>query len=597
MDPAAHGGRTEAMMDFKKRIRAAMAYLLALAMILCLGGCRTNGNGEETTTVPEETTAAPVVFTLDERFTVVRPEEAEEDETEALKLIRRALSEIYGVEFTGTTDLLVPAAGLVQGEYEILIGATNRDGSTEAAEGLTCLDWVYSIDSTGVITIRGGSAAATLSAARAFLKNIFGYDANSATPSGTPAELTVGTRCEYRHEYTLSELTIGGTPIEDYTIVRSSSVGSIVQASQKLAFAIERLTGKTMKIVKTSEFEGGRAIYFGTNSRDGRHFEDHPGAYGYIVREVGQDIAIDFNNITVAESATEQFVSEYLPADDIKGRYDIALGHADIIGVELPNSNGLQLKRETTSSLADGIDYTERYYTDRDGKPVRAYIIAIERGAASVYTGTPQDGTVLLNKVSNVANQMKAANNNGKNAIAGVNADFFDMGGTCLPRGLCVKEGELLSSASDRPWFGVHADGSYVIGDGSSNFKKLDAANKIISGVGGSDILMSDGKIATISSTDFSTIRHPRTAVGYDSTGKLYLVVVDGRQPSVSNGASLSDLASIFYSLGCTDALNLDGGGSSTVILKNSAGNYVTKNSPSAGALRAVSSTLLVCLP
>lgn len=584
-------------MDFKKRIRAAMAYLLALAMILCLGGCRTNGNGEETTTVPEETTAAPVVFTLDERFTVVRPEEAEEDETEALKLIRRALSEIYGVEFTGTTDLLVPAAGLVQGEYEILIGATNRDGSTEAAEGLTCLDWVYSIDSTGVITIRGGSAAATLSAARAFLKNIFGYDANSATPSGTPAELTVGTRCEYRHEYTLSELTIGGTPIEDYTIVRSSSVGSIVQASQKLAFAIERLTGKTMKIVKTSEFEGGRAIYFGTNSRDGRHFEDHPGAYGYIVREVGQDIAIDFNNITVAESATEQFVSEYLPADDIKGRYDIALGHADIIGVELPNSNGLQLKRETTSSLADGIDYTERYYTDRDGKPVRAYIIAIERGAASVYTGTPQDGTVLLNKVSNVANQMKAANNNGKNAIAGVNADFFDMGGTCLPRGLCVKEGELLSSASDRPWFGVHADGSYVIGDGSSNFKKLDAANKIISGVGGSDILMSDGKIATISSTDFSTIRHPRTAVGYDSTGKLYLVVVDGRQPSVSNGASLSDLASIFYSLGCTDALNLDGGGSSTVILKNSAGNYVTKNSPSAGALRAVSSTLLVCLP
>lgn len=584
-------------MDFKKRIRAAMAYLLALAMILCLGGCRTNGNGEETTTVPEETTAAPVVFTLDERFTVVRPEEAEEDETEALKLIRRALSEIYGVEFTGTTDLLVPAAGLVQGEYEILIGATNRDGSTEAAEGLTCLDWVYSIDSTGVITIRGGSAAATLSAARAFLKNIFGYDANSATPSGTPAELTVGTRCEYRHEYTLSELTIGGTPIEDYTIVRSSSVGSIVQASQKLAFAIERLTGKTMKIVKTSEFEGGRAIYFGTNSRDGRHFEDHPGAYGYIVREVGQDIAIDFNNITVAESATEQFVSEYLPADDIKGRYDIALGHADIIGVELPNSNGLQLKRETTSSLADGIDYTERYYTDRDGKPVRAYIIAIERGAASVYTGTPQDGTVLLNKVSNVANQMKAANNNGKNAIAGVNADFFDMGGTCLPRGLCVKEGELLSSASDRPWFGVHADGSYVIGDGSSNFKKLDAANKIISGVGGSDILMSDGKIATISSTDFSTMRHPRTAVGYDSTGKLYLVVVDGRQPSVSNGASLSDLASIFYSLGCTDALNLDGGGSSTVILKNSAGNYVTKNSPSAGALRAVSSTLLVCLP
>lgn len=583
------------MMDIKKQTRTATAYLLVLVMILCLVGCRATGNGEETT--PEETTAAPVIFTIDERFAVVRPEEAEENEIEALKLIRRSLGEIYGVEFTGTTDLLVPAAGLVQGEYEILIGATNRDGSAEAAEGLTCLDWVYSIDSTGVITIRGGSAAATLSAAQAFLKNIFGYDTESENPSGTPAELTVGTRCEYRHEYAISELTIGGTPIEDYTIVRSGSAVSIIQASQKLAFAIERLTGKRMQIVKASEFEGGRAIYFGTSNRDGRHFEDHPGTYGYIVREVGQDIAIDFGNITAGELATDLFVSEYLPGDDTAGRYDIALGHADIIGVELPNSNGLQLKRETTSALANGIDYTERFYTDRDGKPVRAYIIAIERGAASIYTGTPQDGTVLLNKVSNVANQMKAANNNGKNAIAGVNADFFDMGGTCLPRGLCVKEGELLSSASDRPWFGVHADGSYVIGNGSSSFDKLDGADKIISGVGGSDILMSYGKIATISSRDFSTIRHPRTAVGYDSTGKLYLVVVDGRQPSVSNGASLSDLASIFYSLGCTDALNLDGGGSSTVILKNAAGNYVTKNSPSAGALRAVSSTLLVCLP
>lgn len=583
------------MMDIKKQTRTATAYLLVLAMIMCLVGCRATGNGEETT--PEETTAAPVIFTIDERFAVVRPEEAEENEIEALKLIRRSLGEIYGVEFTGTTDLLVPAAGLVQGEYEILIGATNRDGSAEAAEGLTCLDWVYSIDSTGVITIRGGSAAATLSAAQAFLKNIFGYDTESENPSGTPAELTVGTRCEYRHEYAISELTIGGTPIEDYTIVRSGSAVSIIQASQKLAFAIERLTGKRMQIVKASEFEGGRAIYFGTSNRDGRHFEDHPGTYGYIVREVGQDIAIDFSNITAGELATDLFVSEYLPGDDTAGRYDIALGRADIIGVELPNSNGLQLKRETTSALANGIDYTERFYTDRDGKPVRAYIIAIERGAASIYTGTPQDGTVLLNKVSNVANQMKAANNNGKNAIAGVNADFFDMGGTCLPRGLCVKEGELLSSASDRPWFGVHADGSYVIGNGSSSFDKLDGADKIISGVGGSDILMSYGKIATISSRDFSTIRHPRTAVGYDSTGKLYLVVVDGRQPSVSNGASLSDLASIFYSLGCTDALNLDGGGSSTVILKNAAGNYVTKNSPSAGALRAVSSTLLVCLP
>lgn len=587
------GGRLEATVILSKHKKTALAWFLAIAMFISLVGCKTDvGNDETTPEVPE----TPITFEIDNRFVIVRPDESENDETEALKLIREALGDIYGVEFEGGTDLIVPAAGLVQGDYEIVIGATNRDSSVLAADGLTCLDWVYSVDSTGVITICGGSAEATLNAARAFLKNIFGYDTESESPTGTPATLTVGTRCEHRHEYPLSSLTINGTPIEKYTIVRSNSVPSVKGVATELAHAIGKLTGTQINIVGASAFEGGHAIYLGTSGIDGKHFSDISGNYGYILREVGADIAIDFMKSDAGYIAIQRFIDNYLPQDST-GCYDITLGHADISGNELPNSNGLVLKEETRTTHAEGVEYIERLYADNDGKPVRVYIISVERGAATLYTGTPQDGTVLLNKVSNVANQMKAAAANGKNAIAGVNADFFDMGGTCLPRGLCVKNGELLSSASDRPWFGVRADGSYVIGTGNSDFQKLNSADQIISGVGGSDILMSGGKIPEISDREFSTVRHPRTAVGYDASGKVFLVVVDGRQPETSNGASFSDLAAIFHSLGCTDALNLDGGGSSTVILKDSKGNYITKNSPSAGALRAVSSTLLVCLP
>lgn len=587
------GGGQETAMILSKHKRAALAWLLAIAMLVTLVGCKTDGGNAETT---PEVTEAPITFEIDTRFSIVRPDESEDDEIEALKLVRGALTDIYGAEFEGATDLLVPAAGLVRGDYEIVIGATNRDSSVTAAAGLTCLDWVYSVDSEGVITICGGSAEATLNAARAFLKNIFGYDTESETPTGTPATLTVGMRCEYRHDYPIDTLTINGTPIEEYTIVRSNSVPSVKGVATELAHAIGKLTGKQISIVGASAFEGGRAIYLGTSDSTGKHFSDISGNYGYIIREVGADISIDFQRSDVGYSAVEEFAKNYLPSESAQS-FDISLGHADISGTELPNSNGLVLKNETKTTHAEGIEYIERLYSDENGKPVRAYIISMERGAATLYTGTPQDGTVLLNKVSNVANQMKAATANGKNAIAGVNADFFDMGGTCLPRGLCVKNGELLSSASDRPWFGVRADGSYVIGNNSTDFKKLDDADKIISGVGGSDILMSNGKIPEISDRDFSTIRHPRTAVGYDASGKVFLVVVDGRQPETSNGASLADLAEIFYSLGCTDALNLDGGGSSTVILKDQKGNYITKNSPSAGALRAVSSTLLICLP
>lgn len=59
---------------------------------------------------------------------------------------------------------------------------------------------------------------------------------------------------------------------------------------------------------------------------------------------------------------------------------------------------------------------------------------------------------------------------------------------------------------------------------------------------------------------------HPRTAAGVTREGDLVLMVVDGRQ-SGSRGVSLEELADLMLSAGATDAINLDGGGSSTMIL------------------------------
>ena len=95
----------------------------------------------------------------------------------------------------------------------------------------------------------------------------------------------------------------------------------------------------------------------------------------------------------------------------------------------------------------------------------------------------------------------------------------------------------------------------------------------------------------------FGGTRHPRTAVGYRPDGTVVIIVVDGRQPSISNGASLVDLASIFWELGCSDAVNLDGGGSSTFILAGGQGGYTVRNSPSDGRLRKIQNSLLVLLP
>ena len=84
-------------------------------------------------------------------------------------------------------------------------------------------------------------------------------------------------------------------------------------------------------------------------------------------------------------------------------------------------------------------------------------------------------------------------------------------------------------------------------------------------------------------------MRHPRTAIGFsqDST-KLYLVAVDGRQPH-SAGMNLHELADLMIEIGVHYGLNLDGGGSTTMVVRDS-----VMNIPSDGKERAVSNGLLI---
>jgi hypothetical protein len=84
---------------------------------------------------------------------------------------------------------------------------------------------------------------------------------------------------------------------------------------------------------------------------------------------------------------------------------------------------------------------------------------------------------------------------------------------------------------------------------------------------------------------------HPRTAAGIDRDGKtLILVVVDGRQPGLSEGVSDRELATFMKESGCDDAINLDGGGSSVMLISDAGGSGPVAprvvNSPSGGSPR-----------
>lgn len=80
----------------------------------------------------------------------------------------------------------------------------------------------------------------------------------------------------------------------------------------------------------------------------------------------------------------------------------------------------------------------------------------------------------------------------------------------------------------------------------------------------GRGILVRNGKAEHF---DFADNLHPRTAVAVGDRGKhLWLVVVDGRQSGYSEGVDLNELAELIAPLGASEALNLDGGGSTTLV-------------------------------
>lgn len=87
---------------------------------------------------------------------------------------------------------------------------------------------------------------------------------------------------------------------------------------------------------------------------------------------------------------------------------------------------------------------------------------------------------------------------------------------------------------------------------------------------------------------------HPRTAIGIDKdTNRIFMLVIDGRQ-TFSRGMTMVELAQLMGEYGADDALNLDGGGSSTMMARDAFGVMGVQNSPSDGTLRKVANGLVV---
>lgn len=152
--------------------------------------------------------------------------------------------------------------------------------------------------------------------------------------------------------------------------------------------------------------------------------------------------------------------------------------------------------------------------------------------------------------------------------------DYYPhVGDPVTPNGYSVSYGDIyangLQDARPEPTL-------YITRRGGMEFNR--APNKVFHSISGDRMLIQSGEIIP----DLNdSVLHPRTAIGMNKNGRwLYLIVVDGRQPFYSSGATFQEVAEILQDFGAFNAMALDGGGSSTMVIEGENGEPIVLNSP-----------------
>lgn len=119
---------------------------------------------------------------------------------------------------------------------------------------------------------------------------------------------------------------------------------------------------------------------------------------------------------------------------------------------------------------------------------------------------------------------------------------------------------------------------------------------KMETAVGGGPVLLQNGQVQVSNDAEMKfsgkaiNDKHPRTCIGYTNDGKLIILAIEGRHAGKAEGATLTQQARLLKEIGCTEGLNLDGGGSSCLLVNGK--ETITPSEK--GEQRPVPSVLLI---
>lgn len=250
---------------------------------------------------------------------------------------------------------------------------------------------------------------------------------------------------------------------------------------------------------------------------------------------------------------------------------------------------------DSTYTLAPGVQALEMKILSSTGLAVKMFVLEVDLKEAhlTMKASSPNEEGKLKTK-QQMTLQALAYDKSGSRVLAAVNGDFFAKNGT--PQGIYYRNGTCLKGTmTDNvcTFFAITKNKRAIIG----SYDEYDSYKENIQeAVGGRVRLMTNGNVLP----QTVTALEPRTAIGVTDDNVVYILVADGRNFWYSNGMRYAEMGAVMKALGAKNAINLDGGGSSTFIIRKIAGfedgRFAIRNWPydNGGVEREVANGLLV---
>ena len=556
----------------KNVIKEAAAIVLAIvvstASLLYMAGCNTSGENSGITDDYQIVYAA--------------------NDMQARSAANR-ISTLYR-EQTGDS-LTVTSDSAPEADKEIVIGAASGRKYSYCAPRLAKDGWYVGVlgDDVYIQSATGNYTEAAAAFDEYFLKNSFGPDTSVGVWG----------------DYAIDTLTINGMSVALYDIFYKDGSERARLAANDIRDWLEKNTGYRLSVSAFSEREKGvPAFCVGVADESGADTED----VGYdeytAVFKEGFVGIVPEDGILTDEKYYEDCINSFLTRYFGTGEDNISVeetGTKVLKCWEYLDSRYTETEAGGKQNLAEGVTWKKSVFTGTDGV-VTAFVLEAAAGAGwELQIATAPGYTREKPIVATVLDTAEALRKEGEDVLFACNSGFFRANDNNHPEGVLIVEGEVLSyyggdhlGGNEQCFFGITESGGYVIGDRE---KLNDVADSLVYAAGGRGILLKDGELCDIcyaESDRLGEVAHPRTLLGVRKDGGIVIIVADGRRGGYSDGLDLCDAALLLKSYGASDAINFDGGGSSTFVVKGENGALSVQNRPSDGALRKVGDCLVL---